>query len=119
MATLNELLTTNNENAKRVADYLRSVNSFSDRVFLTQEPIDKCWEYICSEAKKLAVKGCAVLSDEDVFGLAVHFYDETMSKPKLKKPQVDEEPKEQKAVEAKPKKKKVEKAVDYEELTLF
>lgn len=117
MATLNELLTTDNTNARRVADYLQSVTSFSDKVFLTQVHIDKCWEYIVGEAKKLAVKGCAVLSDEDVFGLAVHFYDETIAKPELKKPVVKVE--EKKEVEVKPKKKKVEKVINYEEVSLF
>lgn len=40
--------------------------------------IDACWKFICSEAKKRAAKGttCVCMSDAEVFGLAVHYYDE-------------------------------------------
>lgn len=38
--------------------------------------IDECCAYIMSEAKKKAVKGCAAISDDVVYGWAVHYYDE-------------------------------------------
>lgn len=38
--------------------------------------IDECCSYITSQAKKQASKGCAVISDDVVFGWAVHYYDE-------------------------------------------
>lgn len=38
--------------------------------------IDECCAYITAQARKQAVSGCAVISDEEVFGWAVHYYDE-------------------------------------------
>lgn len=36
--------------------------------------IDECYAYILGEAKKIGSEVC--MSDDDVFGLAVHYYDE-------------------------------------------
>lgn len=38
--------------------------------------LDECCNYITSEAKKQVENGCAVMSDDDVYNLAVHYYDE-------------------------------------------
>lgn len=38
--------------------------------------IKDCCSYITSQAKKQASNGCAAISDEEVFGWAVHYYDE-------------------------------------------
>ena len=38
--------------------------------------IDECCSYIIREAQKRAKDGQTVMSDEEVFGLAVHYYDE-------------------------------------------
>ena len=38
--------------------------------------IDECCAYIMQEAKKKAVKGCAAISDDVVYGWVVHYYDE-------------------------------------------
>lgn len=38
--------------------------------------IKECCEYIRQQAKKQAVGRCAVISDEEVYGWAVHYYDE-------------------------------------------
>ena len=44
--------------------------------------IEGCCKYIKSEAKKKAKNGCAVISDAEVFGWAVHYFDEEMKAPK-------------------------------------
>lgn len=44
--------------------------------------IKECCAYIRQEAKKQAVKGCTVLSDDEVYGMAVHYYDEDSIKVK-------------------------------------
>lgn len=41
-----------------------------------------CCKYIKSEAKKKAQGGCAVIADAEVFGWAVHYFDEGMTAPK-------------------------------------
>ena len=38
--------------------------------------IEECCDYITSQAKKQAVKGCAMIEDDVVFNWAVHYYDE-------------------------------------------
>ncbi|MBF0762589.1 PcfK-like family protein [Dysgonomonas mossii] len=38
--------------------------------------IKDCCSYITDRAKKMQSDGCAVISDEEVFGCAVHYYDE-------------------------------------------
>ena len=38
--------------------------------------IEDCCSYINSQAKKQASNGCAAISDDVVFGWAVHYYDE-------------------------------------------
>lgn len=38
--------------------------------------IDECCNYILGEAQKLAKSGQVVLPREEVFGMAIHYYDE-------------------------------------------
>ncbi|OCN03572.1 hypothetical protein A4S06_05270 [Erysipelotrichaceae bacterium MTC7] len=75
---------------------------------LLQETLNKpnkslkgMFEYVKSEARKLAKDGCAVVEDEKVYALAQHYYDEDS---------LDFEPKEKKEVNPKtPQEKKVKK----------
>lgn len=53
----------------------------SDRLFAESyrkenKSIQECCNYILSEVKKIASKGMAALTDDEVFGMAVHYYDE-------------------------------------------
>lgn len=41
-----------------------------------QKSIQECCEYITGEAYARAKGGTAVISDEEVYGMAVHYYDE-------------------------------------------
>lgn len=41
-----------------------------------------CCKYIKAEAKKKAKNGCAVIADAEVFGWAIHYFDEEMTAPK-------------------------------------
>lgn len=43
--------------------------------------IEGCCKYIKSEAKKKAKNGCAVISDAEVFGWAIHYFDEGLKAP--------------------------------------
>lgn len=38
--------------------------------------IEQCWSYIMGEARKRATGSSCYMTDQEVFGLAVHFYDE-------------------------------------------
>ena len=45
------------------------------------EGIKGCCKYIMAEAKKKAQNGCAVIADEEVYGWAVHYFDEGLNAP--------------------------------------
>lgn len=68
----------NNSAKQIIKDYLEK-KAKTDRIFAKtyakkNKSIDECFEYILQEAKK---RGSAVcMTDEEVFGLAVHYYDE-------------------------------------------
>lgn len=49
---------------------------FAERYANPRKSIDECCRYITGEAYAQARNGVAVLSDETVYGLAVHYYDE-------------------------------------------
>lgn len=76
MGKLNLKADTNNE--KLVLNYLESVASDSliERINNGKKTMADCWAYIVSEAKKKAVKGCACIDDQTVYGWAIHFFEE-------------------------------------------
>lgn len=41
-----------------------------------------CCKYIKSQARKKAQNGCAVIADAEVYGWAIHYFDEEMTAPK-------------------------------------
>lgn len=48
----------------------------------SNKDIEGCCKYIKSQARKKAEGGCAVIEDAQVFGWAVHYFDEEMTAPK-------------------------------------
>lgn len=63
-----------------IGDYLISFMKkeplFSQKVNNDKKSMKEMLDYVMSEAKKQAVNGAACLSDEVVYGLAVHYFDE-------------------------------------------
>lgn len=49
---------------------------FAKRYANPKKSIQECCKYITGEAYAKAKNGCAVISDEEVYGMAVHYYDE-------------------------------------------
>lgn len=71
---------TNNSFQNTIKEYLEKRAS-EDSLFATtyskeNKNIEECCAYITSQAKKQASSGCAAISDDVVFGWAVHYYDE-------------------------------------------
>lgn len=59
---------------KVIADYLLTRNDIKDSLAKENKSLEECGQYILQEARK---KGSHVaMTDEEVFGLAVHYYDE-------------------------------------------
>lgn len=61
---------------KPVADYLASRNDIREKLEDDQKSLNKCAAYILQEANKKGNKVC--MTDQEVFGLAVHYYDENI-----------------------------------------
>lgn len=63
-----------------IKDYLenraRTDELFAEKYANPEKSIDECCEYITGEAYARAKDGMAVISDEEVYGMAVHYYDE-------------------------------------------
>ena len=71
-------LVANNDNEKRVLDYLSLAVSdvLAEKINTGKKTLQGCWSYIVGEAKKKAVSGCACIEDKEVFGWAVHYFEE-------------------------------------------
>jgi hypothetical protein len=54
----------------------KSDELFAAKYANPKKSIDECCKYITGEAYARAKNGCAVISDEEVYGWAVHYYDE-------------------------------------------
>lgn len=61
---------------KKVCEYLLSREDIQDNLNKEKKSVNGMWAYIKSQAHKAAVSGCACVTDEEVFGWAVHYYDE-------------------------------------------
>lgn len=63
---------------KTILEYLElnASDSLAERINTEGKTIKQCCNYIMSEAKKEAVSGCACITDEVVFGWAIHFFEE-------------------------------------------
>ena len=72
--------------------------AFAERYKDEKKSLDKCIQYITSQAKKQAKGGCAAIEDAVVYGWAVHYYQEDdleidKVKAKVVVPKNKEEPK--------------------------
>ena len=68
----------------KVLEYLVSREDMNDKYLNEEKSLKQMVEYIKSEAKKQAVNGMAMIEDEEVYGWAIHYFDETNEKLGLK-----------------------------------
>lgn len=73
---MEELKTINDPAIKKVAQYLLSRDDIQSNLAKEKKSLKEMWEYIRSKAQKQANGNCACISDETVYGWAVHYYDE-------------------------------------------
>lgn len=64
-------------NIKKVAEYLMNREDLDEKFLNEEKNLIDMWDYIKKQAKEKAVNGCAVIEDEEVYGLAIHYFDET------------------------------------------
>ena len=67
-------------------DYLNTIEDevFIEKVNAGEKDLDDCENYIYNEMKKKAKQGRAFATDDEIYGLAVHYFDEDAI-PKAKK----------------------------------
>lgn len=71
-------LTANNRNEELVLEYLKNTvtDILAEKINTGKKTLSGCWNFIVGEAKKKAVQGCACIEDKEVFGWAVHYFEE-------------------------------------------
>lgn len=81
--------TTKNE--ELILNYLNTNASelLKEKINRGTKTLSQCWNYINSEARKLAVNGCACIQDSTVFGWAVHFFEEDSIKGTVESKRVE------------------------------
>lgn len=81
---------------RKIALYLKSRDDIRENLDKENKSLEEMFSYILNHARQKATGGCACLSDEEVYGLAVHYYDEDDLKvdldPNIKADVVTEEP---------------------------
>jgi len=95
-------LTAENEGQKRVLEYLEqnASEALAEKINNGTKTMAGCWSYIRGEARKKAVNNCAVIEDAEVYGWAVHYFEEddipekTETKQDLRKMAIDAEQRE-------------------------
>ena len=71
-------LKSSNNAEKIIIDYLEENASdmLVEKINRCNKPMSDCFKFITSQAKKKQQGGCACISDAEVFGWAVHYYEE-------------------------------------------
>lgn len=78
--SLEEQIATVPDNLKTKIDviyqHLMTIPGMGEKMRNPKKTITDMFKYIENQARKQAVKGCAMVEDQVVFGWAVHYYDE-------------------------------------------
>ena len=68
----------NSSNEEIILNYLvaNASDTLAEKINSGAKTLAQCWNYITSEARKLAKNGCACIEDSKVYGWAIHFFEE-------------------------------------------
>ena len=108
-------LKAENNAQKIVLDYLEANVSevLAEKIKSGSKTLGQCWTYIVKQAQKQKEGNCAAIPDMEVFGWAIHFFEEdSITEEEAKKPVAKVEVKEVKKSEP----KKVEQKPKAEEM---
>lgn len=63
---------------KKILDYINenASENLTEKINSGKKTMEGCFDYIKNEAKKQAVKGCACIEDQEVYGWAMHYFEE-------------------------------------------
>lgn len=66
---------------KRASEDAMFAAKYNGRCEREEDAVAGCCDYIKTEARKQAQNNCAVIEDKEVFGWAVHYFDEDIQRP--------------------------------------
>lgn len=71
-------LTATNPSQELVKKYLEENVSdlLAEKINNGKKTLQGCWNYIVNEAKQKAINGCACIEGREVFGWAIHYFEE-------------------------------------------
>ena len=71
-------LTAEGAAQKKILDYINenASEALTEKINSGKKTMAGCFDYIKNEAKKQAVKGCACIEDQEVYGWAIHYFEE-------------------------------------------
>ena len=71
-------LTAEGAAQKKILDYINenASEALTEKINSGKKTMAGCYDYIKNEAKKQAVKGCACIEDQEVYGWAIHYFEE-------------------------------------------
>lgn len=68
----------------KVAEYLLTRNDMDEKYNNPEKTLLEMWEFIKDEAREKATNGVAILDDEEVYSIAIHYFDESNEDLKIK-----------------------------------
>lgn len=72
----------------KIVYYLLTREDMNEKYLNEEKSLKQMVTFIKSEAEKKAVNGVAMLEDEEVYGLAIHYFDEPNEKLNINKQQI-------------------------------
>lgn len=129
---LKELEENKNPAIRAIGEHLKQLAEQDDQIKMNlgkeKKSLKNCFKYITNEARKYAINNCAMIEDKQVYGWAVHYYDEDDLEIDKEKPRMNvsknqhprgEKKTEQQKAAVKEVVKKVKKAVNENQGSLF
>lgn len=74
--SLEQQLAKADKNTKIIYNYLITIPGMEEKMKNPNKSLRKMNAFIRNKARNMAVDGCAMVEDKEVFGWAVHYYDE-------------------------------------------
>lgn len=68
----------------KIAEYLLTRSDMNEKYNNPEKGLLEMWKFIKDEAKERAINGVAVMNDEEVYSIAIHYFDESNEKLKIK-----------------------------------
>ncbi len=70
-----------NKSLNLILKYLLTLDGMKEKMSNKDKSLKECWNFIKSSAQQKAIDGCAAIEDKEVYGWAVHYYEEAKPEP--------------------------------------